>query len=225
MENKSVKITLSKDNVKTEYKEGKEAVSKNISVKELIGALSCDVVFRTGIMSPGIRYYSRRGDREFIVVETPPKIRQIRNERFKDGRVTVPTPPTVFFFILRGGRLMSSKCYCIKKPLSKNNQTLYHFPLGNMSRGEICWGGARKQIAKYDLTLSNINTLVEVFYSSSFNNDLSMQLSIEGRRIVGCESPAAVLRYLEGKKEFPMKILHKEMTTARGIISSFERSG
>ena len=222
---KNVKITFAKDDVKTQVKRGKKNITKNISINDFIDAFKGNIVLRTGIMSPGVKYYSKSGNKEIIVVESPPKMRKLKNVRFKSSRVDVPTPPTLFFFILVNGKLSSSRCYCIKTPMISEDQPLYYFPLGNMS-STICWGGANRQMSQYKITLSNVNGLVEAFYSSSFNTDLDSgrRLTKNGRIAVGGgANSASLLRYLRGKKKFPMDFLLKAGESPKSIIKIYER--
>lgn len=223
---KLIKIVLEEDNIKTEAKSGGKRVARNINVEDFRNAFAGNLVLRTGIMSPGIRYYSKKGDKEYIVVECPPKVRQTRCKRYKEGTINLPMPPTVFFFVITNGKLTSSKCFCIKKPIGESGQKLYHFPFGNTyNSGKICWGHSRKSF-KGNLSLSNIASLIDIFFSSGFNNDLESRLTTEAWKKIGVyNSAVATVRYFDGKKDFPVKFLLETGSNTKTYIKNFDKAG
>lgn len=217
---KPVKIILTDDNVKVVQKsDDNEEVSRNIAVHELIAAMSDDVILRTGIMSPGIREYYVYGEREVIVVECPPKIREAKFMGHS-GRIKIPFPPLLLFFGLLDGKMNNSAVFAIKEPFTDPSMTLYSFPLGDADphSGTICWGHnsansnytAMNKVASYGV--SNVQGLVVRFFSGKFNDNFTGNNSCftspkDAKRRISRAS--GLVNYLKGKTSFPLDILKK----------------
>lgn len=117
------------------------------------------------------------------------------------------------------------RCFCVKKPITEQSQSLYHFPLGNVyTDGRICWGSRRSKKLPTSITLANIGAFVDAFFSSTFNTDLRINLSDTGYKLVGYSSAASVARYIDGKKQFPIEILRKANEITGQYINRFDKA-
>lgn len=223
----SIKIVLTDDNVKILRDIEGDSVSRNISVDELIAAMSDGIILRTGIMSPGIREYYVCGETEVVVVECAPKIREVSFRR--EGQVKIPYPPLLFFFGLKNGKMNNSSVFAIKEPFTDPKMPLYSFPLGDSDphSGTICWGHnssdsnyiAMNKVCDY--SVANIQGLIVRFFSGKFNNNFTGSNSCfhspkDAKSRVSCATE--LVKYLKERRVFPLDILKESRAKYEDII-------
>lgn len=113
------------------------------------------------------------------------------------GTYSIPYPDLVFFLEMKRGRINSKCVFALKKG---NNETLYQYPFGNVSTsGNICTGNINlAEVKEYGPQM-----FAELFFLGKTNNDYFH----EGSHISTKWSQEELLRRLDGKKEFPERLL------------------
>lgn len=149
---------------------------KYIDLNEFLTKLSFSQKINTGILPSGCKYFSGNQTDYVLIIETPKKIRNIKFAHYDDDDsksiITddVLFPKCLFGFKVNAKRLQKSLVYCVKNPIYKDDDSLYMFPFGNVYEdGSICWGKNDNLKVENPLQLTS---LVDLFFSSPFNNDL-----------------------------------------------------
>jgi len=146
---------------------------KNVSLDDLIGALTSGYQISTGILPTGTKLFAGTRSAYKILIEVPGKVREIligRNESDLRSHV-VPFPRTAFVFNVKNNRAVSTHVYALANPISTLQDSLYVFPFGNVydSNSSVCWGGVSLPEVREPINLSSI---INLFFQSNFNGDL-----------------------------------------------------
>lgn len=185
-------------------------LSKYISIPDLLSALTNSIVsedrfYRMGKMPQN--YYDGtilRDEHNQIsgkVALAVPKHR--RTILFENTEYMICFPSLFFCFSIAGGRIKQTKLFALKGNRWKDEDFLYNYPFGNVSTyaHEVCWGS--NQLPQIE-TLQTLDVVISLFYDSATNNDL---YSMEQSTVWKENNLRGVLDRLNGKKEFPEKIL------------------
>jgi hypothetical protein len=111
--------------------------------------------------------------------------------------------------------------YCARNQIQREEDRLCYFPFGNVYReGNVCWGSA---------TLPNVGSAMELvgvinmFFDSNYNGDLFERDSFrqpsnyeEGE--VRAEDFWSLIRYLNGKAEYPSEMLVSNNRTFQSVL-------
>lgn len=121
---------------------------------------------------------------------------QRRGVIFYETGYAVPFPEIVFLFEVGNGFLNRAKCF------SKKGDNLYKFPFANVyNNGDICWGRNQLPEIKH---ISEVDKYVELFFGSSYNNDLFTPPKGFEKE---CSSMRGFLEVLEKEMTFPDQFL------------------
>jgi len=200
---------------------------KDVSVEDLVSHLAQNHQFSTGLLPQGTRVYRGTRNDYTIAVELPAKVRPIRYTRYndRDRRTTdtaqIPFPVCLFVFSVRSNTIRRTNMFCARNPIQRLEDRLCFFPFGNVyGDGNICWGSAH---------LPNISTpmelvgVINIFLDSNYNGDLFERSHYRqpSRLEEGEPEPAdfwSLVRYLNGKPEFPAEMLRSNDRTFQSAI-------
>lgn len=195
--------------------EGRGKVEKHKTVK-LDTLIQAFQKFGLGIETPilprgCIKYKERGGNTTLILAHPPTKFDAIvagnRYNNVADRKFeNCPRPAVLMCYDLRKNEdnsfyLNNTRAYCIKDDLMLiNNKThVYCLPFPNIGEdGWVCWGG--NSIGANYKSLIGLEMLVNVLFSTPFNNDLFRSHSF---RDIGITNPVELFTHLSGKDVFP----------------------
>lgn len=121
--------------------------------------------------------------------------------QFFDSIYLIPFPRLVFKFTCNNGKVDEKECYAVKDSSITSSTKLYHYPFSNVhSNGKICFGG--NQLPKCS-KISDVDKLVNLFYSSASNNDLWKSEYVKE----AYPALRILLEELNGKDFFPVEYL------------------
>jgi hypothetical protein len=130
------------------------------------------------------------------------------------GQYMIPYPDLLFVLRMRQGYLEKKSVYALKKGCEE----LYRYPFGNVSTtGSICTG---------NIELDEVRTIgpmmfTELFFLGKTNNDYFH----EGSHIKPKWSQEELLRKLEGKETFPVRLLkptESRFTTIGDVVADIK---
>ena len=129
------------------------------------------------------------------------------------GMYQIPFPDLLFIVKMNKGRISGKEVYAMKKG---DGDTLYQYPFGNVSTcGSICMGN----IETSEIKENGPEMFAELFFLGKTNNDYFG----EGSHINAKWSQEQLLQKLDGKKEFPERLLKQnsgfhELSAVREMI-------
>lgn len=216
-----VDICIEDESVKVSYDQAGRKIVKNVSVDDFVDSITKDVIRRTGILSRGVREVFSYGDNEVVILEVPPRIRDIIfSEDKMQRKYLVPFPSLVFVFWLNSNKVQESWCFATKDPIYKGDAQLHYFPYGNVyGDGKICWGDT-DFLGKNKYTSSNVSSIVTRFLQAPFNRDLSEGAFNAPKK--GIKSVLSLLQHLDGSCKFPKEILRPTLKYDKRIEKIFE---
>ena len=195
---------------------------KDVSIEDLISHLAQNHQFSTGLLPQGTRLYKGTGANYTIAIEMPAKIRPLRYQRVNDRdrrtneAAQIPFPICIFVFKVGSNAIRRSDLYCARNAMQRVEDVLCYFPFGNVySEGNICWGNTGLPTVSAPMGLVSV---INTFFDSVYNGDLFDRANIrttdeifgDGGRIASFH---ALVRYLDGKPEFPTEMLRSNSRT------------
>lgn len=180
--------------------------------------------YDSGMLPPNTRYYSRDGAYELVVMEIPEQVREIEfrsdahgagNEK---GTFKVITPRLVVCLDLKNGTdgysdIFHTRIFALKETITTPQTEIFYFPFGNVDT-RVCWGTThlpRYRTGEYQ----GLGGIVSIFYGTLFNGHLEGYLtpipadpSYKFRNDT-VATYFQLLKFLEGKTEFPYDVLRK----------------
>lgn len=210
----STTIELLDEGVLINYVDASGAsIGKLVDPEDFGLALARQTRLDTGLLPPNTRYYSRTDSREILVFELPPVIKTLTFTPAQQFQV--PLPRLVFILDIAVNStvksLVNTFVFSLKLPLLEPATMLYRFPFGNVyGDGHICWGSVR--IPPYK-SLISFSAVSELMLSSVFNGDLDRDryhAFTDEENNISVSTGARLMRYLNGKNDFPVDILVEE---------------
>lgn len=205
-------VVMESDGIKTQ---------KVVSIDELASSLASTHKVSTGIIPRGTRYFSGANKNFNICIETAGRQRlffadfyskrelaQAQGLPFKPEQLTVPFPPLLFFFQIKGGKIRDTIVLAVKQTLSRETDQLYRFPFGNTSAdGRVCWGNNKLPEIK---TPMDLVAVMSTFLDAPFNGDLLDNRTVspfnDGETKI--KDFWELIRYVSGKEKFPEEALY-----------------
>lgn len=217
---KQININMEDNGVRVSLKDNREiSVEKFLTMETFLDTLHKNTKMESGLLPQGIRLYNRQGTSEEVLLEHPPGIKKVY---WKDeNEYTIPVPATLWYIKLQNVDdgykiLQNSHVYALKGPvLSLDTTYVYRFPFCNVD-GYICWGD--QQLPDWR-SLLGLQSIPDIFFSAPFNGDL------DGEKYTPFESQfggnisltKSLLNELDGKEEFPLKILIGKQTLTSAL--------
>ncbi|MFC1623449.1 hypothetical protein ACFL16_03530, partial [Patescibacteria group bacterium] len=127
------------------------------------------------VLPPGTRFYAKRGDQEFLVVEQIPQVRNVRIHHSISGRdnsdyFSLAFPYVAFFMVFSEGSLHNLSVYYRNRPLESIDDMLFRANLPNMNRSGVCLGFRGHRV---EGLVARAQEVIGHFWSSEFNSDWS----------------------------------------------------
>lgn len=227
-----IKISPNSTEATVIVERGGITAQKTVSVDDLAASLSANHQINTGILPKGTRYYAGSGANFTICVEAAPRVRNIifdyyarrqaamlsgKDKDYKPSETSIPFPACLFVFVVKSGKLRSSKVVAVKQTLTAMNDMVYRFPFGNtFIEGKICWG--YNDLPKFEKPMDAVS-LMALFFDAPFNGDLidtrTMKEFKDGRKHIS--DALALIKHIEGKEKFPEEALYELGTFSKLI--------
>jgi hypothetical protein len=138
----------------------------NLNIEKFIEKSSLDFTF----FPPNTKRISKVDQYICAVIEQPPQTRLINYYSYDvQYRLSFPYIQFHVKYDETIKRLVSCYISCTTKPYSSLNDKLYHVPLPNISRGDICMGDT--QFLSGDF-ITCVNDFISKFWSSEFTNNM-----------------------------------------------------
>ena len=141
-------------------------------------------------------YYARR------------RAAELKGEDYKASMITIPFPACIFMFVVKGGRLRTSKVVAVKQTLNTMADRVYRFPFGNTFQdARICWG--YNDLPEFNKPMDAIS-MMALFFDAPFNGDLLDTHTIKPLKDenVQIAEVLALIKHIEGKEKFPEDALY-----------------
>lgn len=162
------------DGLFIEEKENGRSVRKYINFEDLEEIFKRNVNLDTGILPKDCIYYSRENGNTIVVMQREPQKTEISYHKRGTSEVqkyTVPTPYSIFGFLVRERRVVESFLVASQMPILEMTTEVYRFPFGNVFNDfRICWGRTTLPTIRSPRFLAGLPNL---FYAAPFNGDLS----------------------------------------------------
>jgi len=215
--------------VTQQHKESGVKSTKIVDYNSFFEAVNKNIVLQTGLLPLGCRDFSRADGHVIAMLEEPPRIENMEfHNRRSEGeniyKAKLPMPGILIGVKLQEGRgVTQASVWALKTPIKDLDDILYNCPLGNTyagrgsGSGNFCWGNTTG-IWKDIKHVHQLRSMVNIFYTSRFNSDLSPCFNIPAS--MADENIKSVLdlwKYLNGKKEFPTEILMEACTFKTAI--------
>jgi hypothetical protein len=201
---------------------GGVTAQKTVSIDDLAASLSANHQINTGILPRGTRYYAGSGTNFTICTEAAPRVRNIvfdyyarrqaaimngKDKDYKPSEISIPFPACLFMFVVKGGKLRSSKVAAVKQTLTATNDMVYRFPFGNTFHdGRVCWG--YNDMPNFEKPMDAVS-LMALFFDAPFNGDLLDSRTVsefkDGRKHI--TDALTLIKHIEGKEKFPEEAL------------------
>lgn len=194
---------------------------KTVSIDDLAASLSANHQINTGILPKGTRYFGGSGSNFTICAEAAPRVRNIvfdyyarrraaesKGEDYQASNIAIPFPTCLFMFVVKGGRLRTSKVVCVKQTLNTMNDRVYRFPFGNTFQdGRVCWGD--NELPKFEKPMDAV-AIMALFFDAPFNGDLLDGKTVSAIKDGKTSIPdaLALIKHIEGKEKFPEEALY-----------------
>ncbi len=210
MNSNTLKIEIDDTFAQVSYKRGHCNFSKTISVDTLVNSLVSQYGLKSPLLPPGCRFYEKKGESHIIYLEIPPIPRYIKYTNKSDKIIfegIVPFPWSILKFSAvpsaNGGfNVQDGFIFALKRPLMSEQDLVFCFPAANVhSNHAICWGSTfRSSGSGFFKSLGETGRLVDLYFSSDFNTDISP-------RINKYERYEDMLREIKDLKKFPDELL------------------
>lgn len=200
MKTLTMEIKEHSNTINTIVKDGRSIIKKTIGFAHLIELLnlSCKSSFTTIGELPVGYVNGRLAINAFTCLLLIPGRKAIFNHFGKD--YLIPYPNLLFYFNCKNGKLKDSKVFSIKDETYSDKTILYNYPFSNVyESGDICWGDS---IFPKLSTMKDLENVVNIFLSSSNNNDLYSKLKTNLNL-----SLDKLLTQLDSENTFPTNIL------------------
>ena len=145
--------------------------------------LSMQIEYKTGVLPKGCLSYRSTRELEVYVIELPPKVlsikfKQVRRKETEEQpevyRLSLPFVQMYVGIQKNSGGIQDVRLSCTKLPVQNETDPVFVLPLPNQYSGgheNVCTGDIR---IPQDLPISSkVKKLVEDFFTSGFNTDLS----------------------------------------------------
>jgi len=157
-----------------EEKQGGRSVRKYVNFEDFEEIFKKNINIDTGILPKGAIYYSRENGNTIVILQRDPQKTEVSYHRRGSSDVVkynIPTPYSVFGFIVRERRIVDSFLVASQMPILENTTEVYKFPFGNVFDDfRICWGRTTLPTIRSPRFLAGLPNL---FYAAPFNGDLS----------------------------------------------------
>jgi hypothetical protein len=207
--------------------------TKLVDYNSFFEAVNKNIILQTGLIPPGTRYFSRYHGEVIALMEEAPRIEEMtfHDRRGDDkGNITarIPVPGILIGVRLNEGHgIVKANVWALKTAIKTIDDPIYHCPLGNTYMGRenqnFCWG-TTTEMWKQIKEPHQLRSLMNIFYTSTFNSDLSpcykTTADIESGKL---ETIGDLWRFIKNKEEFPTKLL-MEAGTFQSAIKSMEGS-
>src|SRR5262249_20805200 len=114
-----------------------------VSPEQLATVLSAKVRFESGLLRDSTIYLCAEGVKRIVVEYRPPQTTAV----FLDGTdhpVRVPLPGLLMLRVTTASDNPRYAIYAVKDRPQTLDAVLYHAPLPNVGRSDVCWGSVKK---------------------------------------------------------------------------------
>ncbi len=139
-----------------------------VSAEQLATALSAKVRFESGLLSSNTVCLCAEGVKRTVVEYRAPQ----KTALFLDGSdhpVRVPLPGLLMLRVTTANDNPRYAIYAVKDHPQTLGVLLYHAPLPNVGRADVCWGSVKK-VSEASLVGSNLTEDWQQFLGSLFTN-------------------------------------------------------
>ena len=139
-----------------------------VSPEQLATVLSAKVRFESGLLTSSTIYLCAEGVKRIVVEYRPPQ----KMALFLDGTdhpVRVPLPGLLMLRVTTANDNPRYAIYAVKDRPQTLESPLYHAPLPNVGRADVCWGSVKK-VSEASMAGSSLAEDWQQFLGSLFTN-------------------------------------------------------
>lgn len=171
-------LTINIDPLEGIFIEEKQAngssTRKYVNFEDIEEIFKRNINLDTGILPRNTIYYARENGNHIVVLQRDPEKTEISYHKRGSSEVkkyTVPTPYSIFGFVVKERRIVESFLVASQMPILEMTTQIYQFPFGNVFGDfRICWGRQTLPSIRSPRFLAGLPSL---FYAAPFNGDLS----------------------------------------------------